>query len=229
MTVAMLREHGVVVDVDAADPTSATWTVRPGPVRALDRVVEPDLSNAAPFLAAAVVTGGTVTVPGWPAGTTQAGDALRDLLARAGAQVELGADGLTVTGGGAVHGLDADLRDVGELTPVLAAVCAVAQGPSRLSGIGHLRGHETDRLAALAREINRLGGSVRETEDGLEITPRPLHAGVFETYDDHRMATAGAVLGLVVPGVEVVDVATTAKTLPGFVELWGSMLGTAAA
>jgi 3-phosphoshikimate 1-carboxyvinyltransferase len=198
-------------------------------VSALDRVVEPDLSNAAPFLAAAVVTGGTVTVPGWPAGTTQAGDALRDLLARAGAQVELGADGLTVTGGGAVHGLDADLRDVGELTPVLAAVCAVAQGPSRLSGIGHLRGHETDRLAALAREINRLGGSVRETEDGLEITPRPLHAGVFETYDDHRMATAGAVLGLVVPGVEVVDVATTAKTLPGFVELWGSMLGTAAA
>jgi 3-phosphoshikimate 1-carboxyvinyltransferase len=229
MTVAMLRDHGVVVEVDAADPTAATWTVRPGPVSALDRVVEPDLSNAAPFLAAAVVTGGTVTVPGWPAGTTQAGDALRDLLARAGAQVELGADGLTVTGGGAVHGLDADLRDVGELTPVLAAVCAVAQGPSRLSGIGHLRGHETDRLAALAREINRLGGSVRETEDGLEITPRPLHAGVFETYDDHRMATAGAVLGLVVPGVEVVDVATTAKTLPGFVELWGSMLGTAAA
>jgi 3-phosphoshikimate 1-carboxyvinyltransferase len=170
-----------------------------------------------------------VTVPGWPAGTTQAGDALRDLLARAGAQVELGADGLTVTGGGSVHGLDADLRAVGELTPVLAAVCAVAQSPSRLSGIGHLRGHETDRLAALAREINRLGGSVRETEDGLEITPRPLHAGVFETYDDHRMATAGAVLGLVVPGVEVVDVATTAKTLPGFVALWDAMLGNLAA
>jgi 3-phosphoshikimate 1-carboxyvinyltransferase len=229
MTVAMLREHGVVVEVDAVDPTAATWTVRPGPVRALDRVVEPDLSNAAPFLAAAVVTGGTVTVPGWPAGTTQAGDALRDLLARAGAQVELGADGLTVTGGGSVHGLDADLRAVGELTPVLAAVCAVAQSPSRLSGIGHLRGHETDRLAALAREINRLGGSVRETEDGLEITPRPLHAGVFETYDDHRMATAGAVLGLVVPGVEVVDVATTAKTLPGFVALWDAMLGNLAA
>jgi 3-phosphoshikimate 1-carboxyvinyltransferase len=229
MTVAMLREHGVVVEVDAADPTAATWTVHPGPVRALDRVVEPDLSNAAPFLAAAVVTGGTVTVPGWPASTTQAGDALRDLLARAGAQVELDADGLTVTGGGAVHGLDADLRDVGELTPVLAAVCAVAQTPSRLRGIAHLRGHETDRLAALAREINRLGGSVRETDDGLEITPRPLHAGVFETYDDHRMATAGAVLGLVVPGVEVVDVATTAKTLPGFVDLWGSMLGNPAA
>ncbi len=229
MTVAMLREHGVEVTVDAADPTSASWSVRPGPVSAVDRVVEPDLSNAAPFLAAAVVTGGTVRVPGWPARTTQAGDALRALLVEAGAQVSLGPDGLTVTGGGSVHGLDADLRDVGELTPVLTAVCAVAGSPSRLRGIGHLRGHETDRLAALAREINGLGGSVRETDDGLEITPRPLHAGVFETYDDHRMATAAAVLGLVVPGVEVVDVATTAKTLPGFVELWGAMLGNLAA
>jgi len=227
MTVEMLREHGVAVDVDASDPTDATWRVAPGPIRALDRHVEPDLSNAAPFLAAAAVTGGSVTVPGWPTRTTQAGDALRELLARMGAEVELGPDGLTVTGRGPLQGVDADLKDVGELTPVLAAVCALATTPSRLRGIAHLRGHETDRLAALAREITRLGGDVEETDDGLVIRPRPLHAGVFETYDDHRMATAGAVLGLAVPGVEVVDVATTGKTLPGFVGTWSAMLGRA--
>lgn len=230
MSVELLREHGVTVDVDASDPTHATWRVAPGPLRALDRAVEPDLSNAAPFLAAAVVTGGSVTIPGWPTRTTQAGDALRDLLARMGAEVTLDADGLTVRGTGSVEGLDADLQDVGELTPVLAAVCAVAASPSRLRGIAHLRGHETDRLAALAREITRLGGAVDETDDGLVITPKPLHGGIFETYDDHRMATAGAVLGLVVPGVEVADVATTGKTLPDFVGMWSAMLagGTAA-
>jgi len=225
MSVAMLAEHGVVVDVDASDPTDATWRVAPGPVRARDRDVEPDLSNAAPFLAAAVVTGGTVTVPGWPARTTQAGDALRDLFAQMGATVSLSDAGLTVQGTGRIEGVDADLADVGELTPVLAAVCALASTPSRLRGIAHLRGHETDRLAALAREITRLGGHVEETDDGLAITPKPLRGGQFETYDDHRMATAAAVLGLVVPGVEVVDVATTAKTLPDFVAMWSAMLG----
>jgi 3-phosphoshikimate 1-carboxyvinyltransferase len=230
MSVELLREHGVTVDVDASDPTNATWRVASGPLRALDRAVEPDLSNAAPFLAAAVVTGGSVTIPGWPTRTTQAGDALRDLLARMGAEVTLDAAGLTVRGTGSVEGLDADLQDIGELTPVLAAVCAVAASPSRLRGIAHLRGHETDRLAALAREITRLGGAVDETDDGLVITPKPLHGGLFETYDDHRMATAGAVLGLVVPGVEVADVATTGKTLPDFVGMWAAMLagGTAA-
>jgi 3-phosphoshikimate 1-carboxyvinyltransferase len=224
MSVDLLREHGVVVEVDAADPTDATWRVLPGPIRALDRAVEPDLSNAAPFLAAAVVTGGSVTVPGWPTTTTQAGDALRDLFERMGASVSLSDAGLTVTGGGSVQGLDADLGDVGELTPVLAAVCALATTPSRLRGIAHLRGHETDRLAALAREITRLGGDVEETDDGLVIRPKPLRGGVFETYDDHRMATAGAVLGLAVPGIEVVDVATTGKTLPDFVGAWAAML-----
>ncbi len=229
MSVQMLREHGVVVDVDDADPGAATWRVHPGPVRALDREVEPDLSNAAPFLAAALVTGGRVTVPSWPTRTTQAGDALRELLAAMGAEVVLDSDGLTVGGTGTIVGLDADLHDVGELTPVLAVACALASSPSRLRGIGHLRGHETDRLDALATELNRLGGDVEQTHDELIIRPKPLHGGRFETYDDHRMATAGAVLGLVVPGVEVVDVATTAKTLPQFVALWDSMLGTTVA
>jgi len=219
MTVDMLRASGV-------DVTGGTdrWRVGPGPVRARDIDVEPDLSNAAPFLAAAVVTGGRVTVPGWPRRTTQAGDALRGLLEQVGATVTLDDGGLTVRGAGRLPGLDADLHEVGELTPVLAALCALADGPSRLRGVAHLRGHETDRLAALATELSRLGAAVSEAGDGLAIRPQKLSGAVFGTYDDHRMAQAGAVLGLVVPGVQVADVETTRKTLPDFVGMWGAML-----
>lgn len=224
MSVALLREHGVQVDADVSDPTSATWTVHPGPIVAKDRIVEPDLSNAAAFLAAAIATGGSVTIPGWPAQTTQPGDALRGLFTQMGASAILTHDGLTVSAGDQLLGLDADLREVGELTPVIAALCALASTPSRLRGIAHLRGHETDRLAALTTELNRLGGDVTETEDGLAINPRRLQGGVFETYDDHRMATAGALLGLVVPEIGVVDIATTSKTLPNFTSMWAAML-----
>jgi 3-phosphoshikimate 1-carboxyvinyltransferase len=221
MTVAMLRERGVDVDDSEVD----VWRVAPGPIAARDLVVEPDLSNAAPFLAAAVVTGGSVRVPHWPRATTQAGDALRDLFVRFGAEVSLDDDGLTVSGTGVVHGIDADLHDVGELTPVLAAVAALAETPSTLHGVAHLRHHETDRLAALTRELGNLGAKVAETADGLTIIPAPMNGGVFATYDDHRLAHAGAVLGLVVPGVEVENVATTSKTMPDFTGLWSSMLG----
>ncbi|MEV4391776.1 3-phosphoshikimate 1-carboxyvinyltransferase [Nonomuraea sp. NPDC049607] len=220
MTVHMLREAGVRVD----DAERDVWRVEPGPIAARDMTVEPDLSNAAPFLAAALVTGGTVTVPGWPPETTQPGDALRGLLTTMGATVTRDGDDLVVTGTGEVKGLDADLHEVGELTPTIAALAALATTPSRIRGIGHLRGHETDRLAALATEINALGGDVEETADGLLIRPRPLHGGVFHSYDDHRMATAGAVIGLAVPGVEVENIATTAKTLPEFVQMWAAML-----
>ncbi|MBI4940129.1 MAG: 3-phosphoshikimate 1-carboxyvinyltransferase [Actinobacteria bacterium] len=220
MTVEALRDVGVVVD--DADPS--VWRVEPGPVGALDVQVEPDLSNAAPFLAAAAVTGGRVFVPGWPQHTTQAGDELRDLLDQMGADVSLEREGLTVRGTGDLYGIEADLHSAGELTPVVAALCALADTPSHLYGIAHLRGHETDRLAALAREINALGGDVTETEDGLVIRPKPLHGGVFATYHDHRLATAGALLGLAVDGVLVEDVATTAKTLPDFTGLWARML-----
>ncbi len=224
MSVTLLREHGVRVDHDTNDPTSASWTVHPGAINAVDRIVEPDLSNAAPFLAAAIATGGTLTIPGWPEHTTQPGAALRDLFTHMGATVTLDDSGLTVRAGESVLGLDADLRDVGELTPVIAALCALASTPSHLRGIAHLRGHETDRLAALANELNRLGGDVTETDDGLIIKPRPLQGGIFETYDDHRMATAGALLGLVIPNVDIVDIATTSKTLPHFTSMWASML-----
>jgi len=222
MTVAMLRQADVEVDDGAAN----TWRVAPGRIAAREWAVEPDLSNATPFLAAAALTGGTVTVTGWPRHTTQAGDAIRSILSSMGCRTKLSDDGLTVTGPAALSGVDLDLHEAGELTPTVAALAALADGPSVLRGVGHLRGHETDRLAALATEINGLGGSVSETEDGLAIRPGGLHGGVWHAYADHRMATAGAIIGLVVPGVQVDDIATTAKTMPDFPGLWAGMLQT---
>ena len=218
MTVAVLRTVGV--DVDDSRPNH--WVVSPGSIRAFDRRIEQDLSNAGPFLAAALATGGTVRIPNWPAGTTQVGDLWRSILATMGAAVTLEDGTLTVTGGPAILGGDFD--ETSELAPTVAALCALATGPSRLSGIAHLRGHETDRLAALVAEINRLGGDAQETDDGLIIRPAALHGGVVHSYADHRMATAGAILGLAVPGVEVEDIATTAKTMPDFPLLWEAML-----
>ena len=225
MTVETLRDAGVVVD----DAEPNTWRVEPSEISSLDVLIEPDLSNAGPFLAAALVTAGRVRVPDWPQHTTQAGDALRDILDGMGADVSLDRSGLTVTGTGEIEGIDVDLHDASELTPVVAALAAVAQSPSWIRGVAHIRGHETDRIAALATELNALGGSVTETEDGLRITPKPLRGGRFHSYHDHRMATAGAVLGLRIPGVVVEDIATTAKTLPDFTGLWAAMLGANAA
>lgn len=227
MTVRTLLDLGVQVEVerDSAGVPHA-WHVSPGPIGGGRVDIEPDLSNAGPFLAAALVAGGTVRIPGWPRQTTQAGGHWVDLLPRLGATVTLDGDELVVTGTGRISGIDADLHEVGELTPTVAALCALADSPSRLRGVAHLRGHETDRLAALATEIARLGGVARETEDGLEIAPARLHGGEVETYHDHRMATFAAVLGLRVPGVLIRDVGTTAKTLPDFTRMWQAMVGT---
>lgn len=223
MTLQTLRTVGVQVTVSGRH----TWQVAPGPVRGVEVTVEPDLSSAAPFLALAAVTGGQVTVPDWPRATTQAGDRMREILRAMGARDAWGEDGLTLTGpaGGRVHGVDLDLHDVGELTPVVAAVAALATSPSRLRGVAHLRGHETDRLAALETELGRLGCKVAQTPDGLTITPAPLRPAVLQTYHDHRMAMAAAVLGAAVPGTGVRDVETTAKTYPGFAAAWSGLVG----
>jgi 3-phosphoshikimate 1-carboxyvinyltransferase len=221
MTVEMLRQFGGNVNVDS---NAQTWSVEPGKLHGCDLVIEPDLSNAAPFLSIAMVCGGSVTIADWPRSTTQPGDQLRSILTSMGATVALNENGLKVTGNGKIHGIEIDLHDVGELTPSIAALAALADSPSYLKGIGHLRLHETDRLAALTREINALGGDVVEEESALRINPAPLHGGVFHTYDDHRLATAGAVLGLVVPDIDVENIETTRKTLPDFPGLWSSLL-----
>ncbi len=221
MTVETLRSLGVSVD----DSVPNHWRVTPGPIAAFDVAVEPDLSNAGPFLAAAVVTGGTVRMHNWPNGTTQVGDDWRRILPLMGASASLDGDVLTVTGGGSIQG--GTFSDTSELAPTVAALCALATTPSTLTGIAHLRGHETDRLAALVAEITGLGGDAEETADGLVIRPAPLHGGLFHTYDDHRMATAGAIIGLAVDDVDVENIATTAKTMPEFPELWASLTGSA--
>ncbi|GAW50646.1 MULTISPECIES: 3-phosphoshikimate 1-carboxyvinyltransferase [unclassified Nocardioides] len=220
MTIAMLREHGVEVD----DTEANRWAVAPGPVRAADHLIEPDLSNAAPFLALAAVSGGTVVVRDWPRSTTQAGDALREILSTMGCEVDFVDEGLQVTGSGTLLGIDVDLHDVGELAPAVAALCAVADGPSHLRGIAHIRGHETDRLAALATELSGLGADVVEHPDGLSIEPAPLHGGVFHTYADHRMAHAGVIVGAAVDGVLVENIATTGKTFPDFAAFWSGLI-----
>lgn len=221
MTMDMLRAAGVTVTQEGK-----TWRAEPGLIQGHEWVIEPDLSNATPFLAAAAVTGGSVTVPHWPAETTQPGDAIRGILTEMGCDVTLADGALTVTGpaDGQLTGIERDMGNIGELTPTVAALAALATTPSRLTGVAHLRGHETDRLAALTAEINALGGHCEELADGLAITPADLHGGTWHSYADHRMATAGSIIGLKVPGIGVEDVETTAKTLPGFAQMWEAMV-----
>ena len=222
MTLECLRQRGVCV----SNPSPTVWRVEPGPIAGGFKQIEPDLSNAGPFLAAAMVAGGTVTIPDWPATTTQVGDAFDGILQRMGASIVRDERGLTISGTGVIHGIDIDLAIGGELAQVVAALAVLADSPSRIRGIAHIRGHETDRLAAMATEINRIGGNCVETEDGWEITPTDsLHAALWHSYEDHRMATAGAIIGLRVPGLEVENIETTAKTMPNFASMWNEMLG----
>ncbi len=221
MTVQMLRDFGAVVEVDK---DKNIWKVAPGKLQAQDLVIEPDLSNAAPFMSIAMVCGGSVTIKDWPKVTTQPGDQLRAIFTKMGAKVEFVGNDLRITGGETIKGIEIDLHEVGELTPAIAALCALADSPSYLSGIGHLRLHETDRLAALRAELNGLGSDVIEEPAALKIIPKPLQPGIFHTYDDHRLATAGATIGLVVKGIEVENIATTRKTITDFPGLWNSLL-----
>lgn len=220
MTLKCLADRGVT----AHALSERSWRVEPGPIMGGNFVIEPDLSNAGPFLAAAMVTGSKVSIPLWPEVTTQVGSHYIELLTRMGAKVDISNGVLTLKGNGVVLGIEADLSAAGELAPTIAALATVASSQSRLTGIGHLRGHETDRLKALSTEINRVGAKATELQDGLEITPGELRPTIWQTYHDHRMATAGAIIGLKVAGLEVQDIATTAKTMPGFASLWGKML-----
>lgn len=225
MTVDMLAAAGAQIESDTSDPANAWWSVAPGPLDLGELIIEPDLSNAAAFLAAAMVTGGSVTIPDWPANTTQAGDRIREIFAQMGGSWELTETGLTLTGPQQINGIHIDLGEVGELTPTIAAVAALATEPSHLYGIEHLRGHETDRLTALATELSKLGLTVTEEVDGLHIVPTPSpKAAIIETYHDHRMATFGAILGLRVEGIQVIDITTTGKTMPRFAQMWAQLI-----
>jgi 3-phosphoshikimate 1-carboxyvinyltransferase len=221
MTLQCLRERGVRAEQTGV----ASWSVAPGEIQGARIQIEPDLSNAGPFLAAAMVSGGRVEIPNWPESTTQVGAMYVELLNQMGGSLTLSGGSLIASGDGTVHGINADLAAAGELTPTIAALAALADSPSRLTGIGHLRGHETDRLRALVAEINNLGGNATELEDGIEILPAELHGGLWHTYEDHRMATAGAIIGLRVPGVEVEDISVTSKTMPEFDSMWRDLVG----
>jgi 3-phosphoshikimate 1-carboxyvinyltransferase len=230
MTVADVRAAGGEV----AEPARGEWVVAPAPLNLPESiVVEPDLSNAAPFLGAALIAGGSVSVPHWPERTTQPGALLPDILERFGASVSYSLDAsgrrvLTVTSSGVIRGLgDLDLSAAGEIAPSIAALTVFADAPTSLIGIAHLRGHETNRLLALVTEINRIGGKAKELDDGIEVVPVPLasmHGAAMETYADHRMATFAAMIGLRVAGTGVSNVETTRKTLPDFVSMWNSLV-----
>ena len=220
MTIQMLQAFGAQVEL-----SKNQWVVKPVNFSGQDLTIEPDLSNAAPFMAAAMICGGSVLINDWPKSTTQPGDQLREIFAKMGARIELTSSGLKVSGNGEINGIDIDLHDVGELTPAIAALSSLAKSPSTLRGIGHLRLHETDRLSALANEINNLGGAVTEGPGELFINPRKMLASqIFKSYEDHRMATAGAIIGLAVDGVTVENIETTRKTLPDFPGMWQMML-----
>ena len=221
MTIDTLAKRGVKV----LKLSETSWQIEPGEISGRTVEIEPDLSNAGPFMAAALVAGGTVTIENWPTSTTQVGNDFVSLLALMGGQVSRNGTGMSVTGTGEINGIEIDLSSAGELTPVIAALAALAKSKSVISGVAHLRGHETDRLKALVDEINSIGGRATETKDGLIVEPADLRGGLWKTYGDHRMATAGAIIGLRVPGIEIEDITVTSKTMPGFELLWSKMLG----
>ncbi|WP_204745212.1 3-phosphoshikimate 1-carboxyvinyltransferase [Glycomyces paridis] len=216
MVVQMLREAGA--EVDDSEPNR--WRVAPGELKGREWVIEPDLQNAAPFLVAAVAAGGRVTVEGWPTETAQAGDRIRDVLAQLGSRVEWSRGGLTVVGAPDPIPVELDLADAAELTPALAALFGVNRGPFTVRGVAHIRGHETDRVAALVAELRGIGADVDEFEDGFRVNKGGSRSGTWKTYADHRMAHAGAVAGLVIPGLVLDDVACVSKTWPDFAEAW---------
>ena len=220
MTIAMLAQYGAVVDTSIDNQ----WSVEPTTLSGVDLVIEPDLSNAAVFMAAPILCGGEVIIKDWPRKTTQPGDQLRQIFSDMGGEIDFVDQGLRVRSTGQIRGIDIDLGDVGELTPVIAALACFANSPSNLRGIGHLRLHETDRLSALKNELTALGAQVIEEESALRINPMPMKAGVFRTYEDHRLATAGALIGLAVKGVEVENIETTRKTITDFPALWSQLL-----
>ncbi len=217
MTVEMLRRSGVAV---RSGPD--WWQVSPGQIVPGIIHVDPDLTNASAFLAAAAATGGCVTVPNWPETTTQAGDRIREILTQFGARVEFDSSSLRVTGD-ELAGININLRSTSELTPVVAALAALAHGDTVITGVGHIRGHETDRIAALATELSKVGAKVTPLPDGMHISPRPLRPATLQSHADHRMVHAFSIIGLHTD-VEIAGADAAAKTMPDFTDRWQELV-----
>ena len=216
MTISMLRQHGIYVT-----QSNNSWKINPGNIKAIDRIIEPDLSNATVFLAAAMLTGGRVTILDWPKQSDQPSKEIIAVFEKLGAQIEFTDSGLTLQAPKVIKPINHDLSAVGEIAPTITAIAAAAAGVSTLTGIGHLRGHETDRLAALVNELGKIGITAQELSDGLEIYGGTMHdaTSIMNSYQDHRMATFAAIVGLKV-NLDLDDIATTSKTIPDFTNMW---------
>jgi 3-phosphoshikimate 1-carboxyvinyltransferase len=215
MTAAVMAAFGVTVDLLDDDFYEIDGTQR---YVATEYTIEPDASGATYFFAAAALAGGRVAVPGLGRTSLQGDVGFVDLLGRLGAHIEVGADATTVTGTGTLHGIDVDMADLSDAVPTLAAVAAFADSPTRITGVGFIRHKESDRIGNVVAELRRAGVHAAEEDDGLVIDPSKgsAHSAVVETYDDHRMAMAFALLGLRVDGVEIAGPGCVSKTYPGY-------------
>jgi 3-phosphoshikimate 1-carboxyvinyltransferase len=220
ITTSIMRDFGVTV-LEQGD----RYIVPPGVYTAREYAIEPDATAASYFYAAAALTGGTVRVAGLGRGAVQGDLAFVDVLERMGCTIERGADAITVHGPAQLRGVDADMGDISDTAQTLAAIAPFASGPVTMRGLAHARLKETDRVAAVAAELRKLGGQVEERPDGLTIHPSALHAGTVATYDDHRMAMSFALIGLRVPGIRIADPGCVAKTFPDFFERFEAMRG----
>lgn len=222
MTIEIMRRMGISVEQvgDTRYRVPGGQTYRAGVYGG-----EPDASNASYYFAAAAVTGGTVTVADMDTGSGQGDIGLLTVLEKMGCKVREVPEGIEVTGG-PLTAVDVDMGDMPDMVPTLGVVAAFASGVTRIRNVAHLREKECDRLDAVATELNKMGGAVRITEDGLEIEGmRPLHGANIHTYDDHRIAMCFAVAGLVVEGVTILDPGCVAKSFPNFFDVFGAVAG----
>lgn len=215
MTLAVMEAFGVRVEREGL----SRFFIRSGQrYRARDYAIEPDASAAGYFFAAAAVTGGRVRVKGLGASALQGDARFVDVLEEMGCQVVRGEDFLEVSGSGKLRGIEADLTNMSDQTMTLAAIAPFADGPTCIRGVAHIRHHESDRIAATATELRRVGQEVEERDDGLVIMPRPVRQALVQAHDDHRIAMAFAVIGLRAPGITIADPGCVAKTFPDFFE-----------
>jgi 3-phosphoshikimate 1-carboxyvinyltransferase len=212
ITLGVMRDFGVEVVEEGRD----RFVVPPGVYEAGKYVVEPDASGASYFFAAAALTGGRVRVPGLGSASSQGDLGFVEVLEEMGCEAEIGVDYVEVRGPERLRGIEVDMNGISDTMITLAAIAPFASSPTTIKNVAHTRAQETDRIAAVARELTRLGAEVEERPDGLKITPGPVGPGTVHTYDDHRIAMAFSLLGLVVPGIRIQNPSCVTKTLPDY-------------